>query len=337
MYITHVPYFKIQPDFSYSFETWRCLDRARGKGTNALKCDDMKGYLPMQPDFFHCCSQGLHWVLSTGCQSPNIHEFSTKMERSYYRTSHTWTKRVSPHAFHHCDVIPQCISDFLPISFPGRTKPPSTNVAKSRETTLDGEISSLWDRKLAYFSSLRSLDSIRVAWDERGTLLKHFRALFLPKLHLGDPPHSGLPNGCRQHWWISASMWLNRLGMVAEWSCIYLFIHFNWGTLRVVLSQFSIECEPHSKSFLFFPARWLISTIWGPPLLFSFFHPQNPISLPFSPPENPYLRTELDWISKWRYFWDLWWHRFWKFLVIFGNFGKRRTCLSAWTTCSWAN
>ena len=131
MYITHVPYFRIQPDFSYSFETWRCLDRARGKGTNALKCDDMKGYLPMQPDFFHCCSQGLHWVLSTGCQSPNIHEFSTKMERSYYRTSHTWTKRVSPHAFHHCDVIPQCVSDFLPISFPGRTKPPSTNVAKS--------------------------------------------------------------------------------------------------------------------------------------------------------------------------------------------------------------
>ena len=182
----------------------------------------------------------------------------------------------------------------FPISFPGRTKPPSTNVAKSRETTLDGEISSLWDRKLAYFSSLRSLDSIRVAWDERGTLLKHSRALFLPKLHLGDPPHSGLPNGCRQHWSISASMWLNRLGMVAEWSCIYLFIHFNWGTLRVVLSQFSIECEPHSKSFLFFPARWLISTIWGPPLLFSFFHPQNPISLPFSPPENPYLRTELD-------------------------------------------
>ena len=95
MYITHVRYFRIQPDFSYSFETWRCLDRARGKGTNALKCDDMKGYLPMQPDFFHCCSQGLHWVLSTGCQSPNIHEFSTKMERSYYRTSHTWTIRVS--------------------------------------------------------------------------------------------------------------------------------------------------------------------------------------------------------------------------------------------------
>ena len=261
MYITHVPYFRIQPDFSYSFETWKCLDRARGVGTNALKCDDMKWYLPMQPDFFHCCSQGLHWVLSTGCQSPNIHEFSTKMETSYYRASHTWTKRVSPYAFHHCDVIPQCISDFLPISFPGRTKPPSTNVAKSSKTTLDSEISSLWDRNLAYFSSPRSLDSIRDAWDERGTLLKHFRALFLPKLHLGDPPHSGLPNGCRQHWSISASMWLNRLGMVAEWSYIYLFIHFNWGTLRMVLPQFSIECEPPSKSFLFFPARWLISTI----------------------------------------------------------------------------
>ena len=68
MYITHVPYFRIQPDFSYSFETWRCLDRARGVGTNALKCDDMKVYLPMQPNHFHCCSQGLHWVLSTGCQ-----------------------------------------------------------------------------------------------------------------------------------------------------------------------------------------------------------------------------------------------------------------------------
>ena len=114
MYITHVPYFRIQPDFSYSFETWRCLDRARGKGTNALKCDDMKGYLPMQPDFFHCCSQGLHWVLSTGCQSPNIHEFGTKMERSYYRTSHTWTKRVSPHTLHHCVAIIPFPSDFLP-------------------------------------------------------------------------------------------------------------------------------------------------------------------------------------------------------------------------------
>ena len=68
MYITHVPYFRIQPDFSYSFETWRCLDRARGVGTNALKCDDMKVYLPMQLNHFHCCSQGLHWVLSTGCQ-----------------------------------------------------------------------------------------------------------------------------------------------------------------------------------------------------------------------------------------------------------------------------
>ena len=68
MYITHVPYFRIQPDFSYSFETWRCLDRARGVETNAQKCDDMKGYLPMQLNHFHCCSQGLQWVLSTGCQ-----------------------------------------------------------------------------------------------------------------------------------------------------------------------------------------------------------------------------------------------------------------------------
>ena len=200
-------------------------------------------------------------------------------------------------------LTPSTIATSYPSVFPisfrfpsleGRS-PPLRMWPNREKTTLDSEISSLWDRKLAYFSSLRSLDSIRDAWDERGTLLKHSRALFLPKLHLGDPPHSGLPNGCRQHWWISASMWLNRLGMVAEWSCIYLFIHFNWGTLRVVLSQFSIECEPHSKSFLFFPARWLISTIWGPPLLFSFFHPQNPISLPFSPPENPYLRTELDW------------------------------------------
>ena len=181
MYITHVPYFRIQPDFSYSFETWRCLDRARGVGTNALKCDDMKGYLPMQPDFFHCCSQGLHWVLSTGCQSPNIHEFGTKMERSYYRTSHTWTKRVSPHAFHHCDVIPQCVSDFLPISFPGRTKPPLRMCPNRAQTYLDSAISRLWDRISAYFSSLVSLNSIGDARDERGALLTHFRALFLPK------------------------------------------------------------------------------------------------------------------------------------------------------------
>ena len=128
MYITHVPYFRIQPDFSYSFETWRCLDRARGKGTNALKCDDMKGYLPMQPNHFHCWSQGLHWMLSTGCQSPYIHDFCTEVETNYYRTSHTWTIRVSS------SRLPPLRRDtpesFRFPSLEGRS-PPSTNVAKS--------------------------------------------------------------------------------------------------------------------------------------------------------------------------------------------------------------
>ncbi len=79
MYITHVPDFRMQPDFSYSFETWGCLDRARGVETNALKCDDMKGYLPMQPNHFHCWSQGnLSVVGRWGENVASYTEFSDK-------------------------------------------------------------------------------------------------------------------------------------------------------------------------------------------------------------------------------------------------------------------
>ena len=182
MYITHVPYFRIQPDFSYSFETWRCLDRARGVETNAQKCDDMKGYLPMQSDLFHCCSQGLHWMLSTGCQSPYINDFSTKMETNYYRTSHTWTIRVSssrPAPLRRHNPV----SFRFPSSFPsleGRS-PPLRMWPNRAQTYLDSAISSLWDRNSACLSSLVSLHSICDARDERGALLTHFRALFLPK------------------------------------------------------------------------------------------------------------------------------------------------------------
>ena len=82
-----------------------------------------------------------------------------------------------PHAFHHYDVIPPSLSDFLP----WKDEAPPLRMWPNREkTTLDSEISSLWDRTSAYFSSLVSLDPICEAWDERDALLKHFRALFLP-------------------------------------------------------------------------------------------------------------------------------------------------------------
>ena len=179
MYITHVPYFRMQPDFSYSFETWRCVDRARGVETNAQKCDDMKGYLPMQSDLFHCCSQGLHWRLSTGCQSPYINDFSTKMETNYYRSFPAWPQNLFlPHAFHHYDVIPPSLSDFLPWK---DEAPPLRMWPNRAQTYLDSVISGLWDQDSACLSSLVSLRSICDARDERGALLKHFRALFLPK------------------------------------------------------------------------------------------------------------------------------------------------------------
>ena len=75
------------------------------------------------------------------------------------------------------------VSFRFPSSFPsleGRS-PPLRMWPNRAQTYLDSAISSLWDRNSACLSSLVSLHSICDARDERGALLTHFRALFLPK------------------------------------------------------------------------------------------------------------------------------------------------------------
>ena len=111
-------------------------------------------------------------------KSRDILHKSTSTQALGPRSFPAWPQNLfPPHAFHHYDVIPPSLSDFLPWK---DEAPPLRMWPNRAQTYLDSVISGLWDPDSACLSSLVSLRSICDARDERGALLMHFRALFLP-------------------------------------------------------------------------------------------------------------------------------------------------------------